>query len=1017
MVARFAWVVLSLVAFSAGVALCQEAVTPPGVAAPAPEAGTPGAAGSPVVPAAGTPAQQANLTTPLISIARTGVAPEIDGLRTEPLWSRAMRITHFVRLDGAARPENQTEVFLTYDDAALYVAVSCDEGQLEKLSDKAKTRDSEEILRDDFIELLIAPSRTSPAYSRILINPAGTVADLGGADGSVAWTCEGLQVQAQRGSFRWLVELAIPFSALGAKPADGDVWGFNVARYRSQDGEFSCYAGAGTGVGYRSPGNFATLVFAGSTIIVDLVDIGDLFGELKGGAELKVRLRSTQPRRATPVARVIRGFDEQRSGYSGVTVDVPALNPARIVIPYEVEDSRGAVIQLGVLDDAGATVFLSPKIPLKDTWLRPRLREVQKLLEGYLGVCQEMGTGPRVSALAETIIALHGRAGAAIESLSSGYGHAARWQQVTAETEVLRGEAARAAREVAFVRGATAAQVAAGQLPDFIVWNRPWMSTMNYYTAPDPAAVKPRVYLFGVPGEYEPASFAVTASRDLTDVKVTVTDLALGGATIPKDNIDVRVVKCWLQSGRGPTKEPGRKYLVPELLVKDDRVDLVGPRPDVRVTGDPVTNIEKDASRQFWLTVRVPAGTPAGLYTGTITVAPGNAPAQTLQLQVKVLGLQLNAPTQRYCIYYRGALAGTGPETTTEDLMRLDLQNIQQHGFDQATMYEPPEGLERALALRKTLGMAGATPYSMHGVAGEDVEAFVQGITRKYAGTEAPELLYFNPYLDEPSSPGLLEQAKAFASVVKAGGGKVMLTIDREYARLCGDAVDALNYDVQGSGFRDYVVAVLKATEQPDPRPESYYWQCLAEDPTVNRFFAGFYLYKSRLDGICPNAFQYLAGNADPYDDFGGQSVLRPHMVTYPSTNGPVDTVQWEAMREGRDDLRYLVTLQALMAEARAYSTDPRVAEQLRLAEAENDLVLKTLQADHVLSLSMLAPEWYQQHRWEVAVRILRLQEALAATAARPAAPPTVTPPPDTGVAAPSVAPVGPAVTPGGAQG
>jgi len=380
MVARFAWVVLSLVAFSAGVALCQEAVTPPGVAAPAPEAGTPGAAGSPVVPAAGTPAQQANLTTPLISIARTGVAPEIDGLRTEPLWSRAMRITHFVRLDGAARPENQTEVFLTYDDVALYVAVSCDEGQLEKLSDKAKTRDSEEILRDDFIELLIAPSRTSPAYSRILINPAGTVADLGGADGSVAWTCEGLQVQAQRGSFRWLVELAIPFSALGAKPADGDVWGFNVARYRSQDGEFSCYAGAGTGVGYRSPGNFATLVFAGSTIIVDLVDIGDLFGELKGGAELKVRLRSTQPRRATPVARVIRGFDEQRFGYSGVTVDVPALNPARIVIPYEVEDSRGAVIQLGVLDDAGATVFLSPKIPLKDTWLRPRLREVQKLL-------------------------------------------------------------------------------------------------------------------------------------------------------------------------------------------------------------------------------------------------------------------------------------------------------------------------------------------------------------------------------------------------------------------------------------------------------------------------------------------------------------------------------------------------------------------------------------------------------------------------------------------------------------
>jgi hypothetical protein len=97
-------------------------------------------------------------------------------------------------------------------------------------------------------------------------------------------------------------------------------------------------------------------------------------------------------------------------------------------------------------------------------------------------------------------------------------------------------------------------------------------------------------------GEYEPASFvAYPIVEDLT-AEVTATDLTGSAGTIPSDNVDIRVVKCWYQSGGGegysnPPKyvqevgekdimildntpvDEGKRILTPELLLKDD--DLV----------------------------------------------------------------------------------------------------------------------------------------------------------------------------------------------------------------------------------------------------------------------------------------------------------------------------------------------------------------------------------------------------------------------------------------------------------
>src|SRR3989344_3610189 len=77
------------------------------------------------------------------------------------------------------------------------------------------------------------------------------------------------------------------------------------------------------------------------------------------------------------------------------------------------------------------------------------------------------------------------------------------------------------------------------------------------------------INIFASPGEYEPATFAVYTDVTLLNVKVDVSDLISSNGIIPHNNIDVRIVKVWNQSGLDIARTLD-VYEVPELLVYDD---------------------------------------------------------------------------------------------------------------------------------------------------------------------------------------------------------------------------------------------------------------------------------------------------------------------------------------------------------------------------------------------------------------------------------------------------------------
>jgi hypothetical protein len=182
-------------------------------------------------------------------------------------------------------------------------------------------------------------------------------------------------------------------------------------------------------------------------------------------------------------------------------------------------------------------------------------------------------------------------------------------------------------------------------------------------------------------------------------------------------------------------------------------------------------------------------------------------------------------------------------------------------------------------------------------------------------------------------------------------------------------------YSVTDPKFTSYVRDRLIEHRAPLAGMECYTWEAMQEDPSINRLFCGFYLWKSRMHGVLLKTYQSVTAGDDPFNDSAGVS-LRQRMVTYPSKQGPIPTIQWEAAREGIDDLRYVTFLEQLMAGVRNVRR-PGLPEAVDNAERTLNHLRDTIQSDYRLTLQALRLRDYQKLRWEVAEAALGILAAL----------------------------------------
>ena len=475
--------------------------------------------------------------------------------------------------------------------------------------------------------------------------------------------------------------------------------------------------------------------------------------------------------------------------------------------------------------------------------------------------------------------------------------------------------------------------------------------------------------------QVQAATFCIYSQTDLSDVTVSVpADLQGVRRTLPRSLVNVAVVKVWPRSGSGSLRDADTAGLTPELLVKDDRTALSGPAPAVRLTGPAVCDIAADTSKQFWVTVTVPRGTFPGAYTGRLVVAGKGLPPTAVRLSLTVLPLRLLSPAKQYGMDLRSRLdpaPAVLPSADGHDLVTdfvspgtLDAQlaDLTAHGFTVASLYDSPDMLWNAVDAYKAHGLGSS--YNLYKGKGDP-----QTIDSQRGAHAAPPLIYYT----DPE-PNDLARAR-MAPLAKAHlPNATYIPHQTDYDALASNS-DIVVYSINS----EYAQQLLRTKGQRlSMLHDWWYWSATDENAKLNRVNAGYLLWRSGLYGAYLPDYQTVFGT-DPYDETSAgappsKAAYRPLMLTYPVQNGVLDTVQWEACREGVTDVRYLTTMFSALRECKDNHVAPALVSSAEtyvktfldkplaaLPGADYD-VTRSKVADYTIKLRAAVDAYYKAH-------------------------------------------------------
>ncbi len=167
-----------------------------------------------------------------IKATRTLQAPRIDGKAIDEVWNNAETATHFIMfdpIDGQAAPkEYDTEVKVLYDNVALYILAIMKDPNPSSIAKEFGLRD--QLVEADYFQVIL-----NPFFSKANNYVFGVTASGAQLDGILrtntdySWNA----VWKSAVSFTengWIVEMAIPYSALRFQNEKVQNWGIDFIR-------------------------------------------------------------------------------------------------------------------------------------------------------------------------------------------------------------------------------------------------------------------------------------------------------------------------------------------------------------------------------------------------------------------------------------------------------------------------------------------------------------------------------------------------------------------------------------------------------------------------------------------------------------------------------------------------------------------------------------------------------------------------------------------------------------------
>jgi hypothetical protein len=198
------------------------------------------------------PVQTPALAVKTVQAVRAAEPIALDGRLEEDVWKSAPAATGFTQNDpndGSPATES-TEVWVAYDDHALYVAAFCRDSEPSKIRKRLGRRDTQ--TDSDWFMVAVDPYFDKRSGYAFYANPAGSITDAAlsnDVNNDDSW--DGIwETKAAVGGAGWTIELRIPFNQIRFPKKDEYVWGINfrrMVRRKNEESSFSWVPKAETG--------------------------------------------------------------------------------------------------------------------------------------------------------------------------------------------------------------------------------------------------------------------------------------------------------------------------------------------------------------------------------------------------------------------------------------------------------------------------------------------------------------------------------------------------------------------------------------------------------------------------------------------------------------------------------------------------------------------------------------------------------------------------------------------------
>ena len=362
---------------------------------------------------------------------------------------------------------------------------------------------------------------------------------------------------------------------------------------------------------------------------------------------------------------------------------------------------------------------------------------------------------------------------------------------------------------------------------------------------------------------------------------------------------------------------------------------------------EPPEVIEAGQVRQLVVTVQVPEDAPAGIYSGHLRLLAGGDVVSQLPLSLEVASFRLAEPAKRVGCYYRG-------HRLPDDQVRLELADIHAHGGrvlvwhagiwyergEEGQILHHTEAVERAVRLQQEAGigppfLVGTNPRRASVLADLQVEmspeyaealANSEAFRRIYGeGLRRLEILedelgageFLFTWMDEVFGRGRFEPWIAMARITRAlSDHRIYITLHNRNQSLIDQAdpfVDVRGYHGhtldrwlgQGHTFDELQAELDTAGDEAWT-----YYNIRGTEVTAEwvRLCNGYWLWRSPLSAHTP--WIYYAFGESAFDDLDSPRHDFAYAAPHPDRAEMVSSLEWEAFREGWDDLRYLTTLE-----------------------------------------------------------------------------------------------------------